>query len=225
MPSDWWLLGMLGSAGGSALGGLGSAATGLGATGAGSALTSAGQALSTAALPPAAAGAGGAAGSSGIVPALTSAPTSLSTSTLPQSTQVIGAGGTGAGTGAGAGALLPSTPNPSLAELTNVPEVSGGLNVSAPPYQQPTFTGGGMAGSAPSFLSSLLPSGSQLQQGGLDVLAGGHGDYGGGSLLSQAGNALRARVLNSIAGGNQQQMDPQTAAILRALMAQRGIHV
>ena len=224
MPSDWWLLGMLGGAGGAALGGLGSAATGLGATGAGSALTSAGQALSTASLP-AAAGAGGAAGSSGVVPALTSAPSSLSTSTLPQSTQIIGAGGTGAGTGAGQGALLPSTPNPSLAEMTNVPEASGGLNVSAPPYQSPTFTAPTTGGGAPSFLSSLLPSSSQLQQGGLDLLAGGPGNYGGGSFLSQAGNALRARVFNSIAGGQQQQMDPQTAAILRALMAQRGLRM
>jgi hypothetical protein len=209
--------------GGSALGGLGSAATGLGATGVGSALTGAGQALSTASLPAAAGASAGAAGSSGIVPPLTSAPYSLSTSTLPQSTQVIGAGGTGAGTGAGVGPLLPSTPNPSLAELTNTPEANvGGTNISAPPYQQPSLSaGGGMSGGSPSFLSSLLPSSSQLRQGGLDLLAGGPGTYGGGSFLSQAGNALKARVFNQIAGGNQ-QMDPQTAAILRYLMSQRG---
>jgi hypothetical protein len=216
---------MLGSAGGAALGGLGSAATGVGATGAGSALTSAGHALSTAAMP-AAAGAGGAAGSSGIVPGPHLRPHLALHLVPPQSTQVIGAGGTGAGTGAGAGALLPSTPNPSLAELTNTPEANiGGTNISAPPYQSPTFAPASGAGGAPSFLSSLLPSTSQLQQGGLDVLAGGHGDYGGGGFMSQMGNALKARVFNSIAGPGQQQMDPQTAAILRALMSQRGFRL
>src|SRR5262245_52054629 len=217
MPSDWFLLGLLGSGAGAALSGIGSAATGLGATGVGSALSSAGTGLSAAAAPVASSGA--------LLPSLGTG----STASLPGSMAggMLGPGGTGAGTGSGRGPLLPSTPAPSMDELTQSPMLSGGTpSLTTPPYPSPPASTsiGSSGGGAGGFLSSLLPSTSQLQRGGLDLIAGNPslGGYGDGPFLSQVGNALKTRLLTSFAGGNQ-QMDPQTAAVLRYLMTQRGL--
>lgn len=179
-------------------------AGGAGALGADAAAS--GTATSTAAAAPAVSGGGGKGGVN--LPA--------SPPIYKSGGPMLGVGGTGAGTGAGAGAYLPSTPYPSVGELTSIPEAT-------PPGMAPGVASE-LGPGAPSPLA--MPGGAPSMMG----VASGGGAGGGGisSLLSRMvggdgtpmtlGALARRYMENQVfgPGGNPREQD-NLSAIIRQL--------
>jgi hypothetical protein len=238
MTSDWWLIGIIGSA-------LSSATAGGAASGAaGAAAPAAAGAGGAAAAAPAAATAAPAAA----VTTANLAPAAGGSTIATPAAAPAGAGGGGilgglfGGGGGAGGATIPapapgagvsgpipyqSAQGPAPGDLT-IPELSGtqaGGREWAIPYEYPSGLqpGGGLnpvvPAGGPSFGTQLLQG---LRTGLLSQVAGSPYAGGGQSLLSDLGGAVKQRALSALypeTGGRSQQ---DLEATIRRLMTQQG---